>query len=150
MGADLHIVVLPADDDTMHAAVDQASTTSLAEFVHNEWDEPDEAIWDAASRGGFPTAGVEYIDAEHVERALRRNPGAIDSIRTYLHAAITDGPGRCGVITRVAGVEVMLAGGMSSGDGPYDGFTAHCVLERFLDHVGAGVPSQAATPPAPA
>ncbi|WP_042376538.1 hypothetical protein [Gordonia alkanivorans] len=145
MATEMMIVTLPTDDNAMHAAIDEASIADLAPWLFEEL-EYEESIADVASAGGFPVA-EDYLDVEHLERVLRKHPRAVEALRRYLHEAIDDGPGRAGCQTRIGGVDVIIAGGITWGGEPYEGFSAHCVLERFLDRVGAGVPVEA--PPRP-
>lgn len=138
MGADMLAVVLPVDDTAMHTAVNNATVSELAEFMHGQ-DEM-EPIWDV-----FVGSDILEVDGQipmaTIEAELRREPRISNEIRTIMHSTISRGRGRSTVELCVAGIDFVVAGGMSWGDEPYDGWHDDRALAALLDVLGAGVPT---------
>lgn len=142
--ADMLTVMLPADELAMHTAIDNVTISELAEFMHGEDDL--NAIWDVFV-GNDILNHDGPVSVAAIEAQLHRNPQIGNEIRTIMHSTIDRGPGRASVELRVAGTDFVVAGGLSWGGEPYDGWQEDCSLAALLTIIGAGVPTELPTTP---
>lgn len=131
----------------MRNVVNSATIEQFAALLQH-YDESDE-VWLPLA----PILSESVYTANPIDRwttvianALTKHPAVVAAVRQYLLAAIDDDPVCAGVELRVGGVDFVVAGGTSYGDEPYEGYTAHKVLELFLLLIGEGVPEDAAPP----